>query len=94
MKNTVTIYYCPKCNWLLRSAWMAQELMLTFHEQLHAVTLEKGESGQFEIYANDVLMWNRKKEGGFPELKILKQKIRDIIAPDMLLGHSDQKKSV
>jgi hypothetical protein len=29
-------------------------------------------------------------EGGFPELKILKQKIRNLVSPDMGLGHSDK----
>lgn len=30
-------------------------------------------------------------EGGFPELKILKQRVRDIISPASSLGHSDKK---
>lgn len=28
-------------------------------------------------------------EGGFPELKVLKQRIRNLVQPDMGLGHSD-----
>lgn len=34
-------------------------------------------------------MWDRKVDGGFPEIKVLKQKVRDIISPDRSLGHSD-----
>lgn len=31
-------------------------------------------------------------EGGFPELKVLKQRVRDMVQPDMGLGHSDGHK--
>lgn len=37
----------------------------------------------------DVLLWDRKVQGGFPESKQIKQMIRNIIAPDKSLGHSD-----
>ena len=30
----ITIAYCTQCNWLLRSAWMAQELLSTFGADL------------------------------------------------------------
>jgi predicted Rdx family selenoprotein len=30
-------------------------------------------------------------EGGFPELKVLKQRIRNHVQPEMDLGHSDKK---
>ena len=43
--------------------------------------------------AKDVLIWDRKVEGGFPEAKILKQKIRNHIEPDKNLGHSDTPSS-
>ena len=48
MKPSVAIEYCPKCGWLLRSAYMAQELLTTFSEELQSVTLQPGEvSGGF-----------------------------------------------
>lgn len=37
-----------------------------------------------------VLLWDRKAEGGFPETKLLKQKVRDCIEPNKDLGHSDK----
>lgn len=37
------------------------------------------------------MIWDRKAKGGFPETKILKQAVRDAIAPDKDLGHSDSK---
>ncbi|GAA6012649.1 hypothetical protein JCM11491_005468 [Sporobolomyces phaffii] len=36
------------------------------------------------------LVWDRKIEGGFPEMKVLKQRIRNLIAPQQDLGHSDK----
>ncbi|GAK16597.1 selenoprotein W-related protein [Vibrio sp. JCM 19053] len=34
---------------------------------------------------------NGKKDSGFPEAKVLKQRVRDIIDPERDLGHSDTK---
>ncbi|POY71206.1 hypothetical protein BMF94_5518 [Rhodotorula taiwanensis] len=36
------------------------------------------------------LVWDRKIEGRFPEMKELKQRIRNLIAPQQNLGHSDK----
>jgi selenoprotein W-related protein len=50
-------------------------------------------AGTFIIRVNGDVIWNRssKETPGFPELKILKQLIRDKIAPDFSLGHSETK---
>jgi len=91
MKPTITIEYCPKCGWLLRAAWMAQELLTTFVDDIHAVTLVPSEvAGRYTITLNDHLLWNRKREGHFPEPKEMKQRVRDQIAPDRDLGHNDR----
>ncbi|KAF2093782.1 seleno protein domain-containing protein [Rhizodiscina lignyota] len=37
-----------------------------------------------------VLLWDRKAEGGFPETKVLKQRVRDHLDPSKDLGHSDR----
>lgn len=91
MKPTITIEYCPKCNWLLRSAWMAQELLSTFSDDLHSVTLVPSEvAGRYLIHLNAELLWDRKREDGFPEPKELKRKVRDIIDPERNLGHNER----
>lgn len=41
---------------------------------------------------NDKVVWDRAEEGGFPETKELKQRVRDILAPLKYLGHSDNQK--
>lgn len=89
----VEIHYCTKCRWLLRSAWLAQELLSTFEHGVGEVALIPGESGQFQVFTNGQLVWDRKTDGGFPEAKVLKQKVRDVIDPQRDLGHSDAKPS-
>ena len=88
-KPQVTITYCTGCNWLLRAGWMAQELLQTFQNGLGGVTLVPGETGGvYEIAVDGRVIWDRKRDGGFPEIKVLKQRVRDIVAPDRDLGHS------
>lgn len=92
MKPAITIQYCPKCGWLLRAAYIAQELLTTFAEDLLAVTLQPTEiSGDFHISINSKKIFDRKEYGGFPEIKELKQLVRDEVAPGKSLGHSDTK---
>ena len=91
-KPVVTITYCIGCNWLLRAAWMSQELLSTFQEQLGEVTLVPGEiGGTFEITLDDAVIWERKRDGGFPDVKELKTRVRDHINPDQSLGHLDRE---
>ena len=88
-KNRVEIEYCTQCRWLLRAAWLAQELLTTFEGDLHGVTLMPGNSGILEVRLNDQVLFNRKVAERFPEAKELKQLIRDVIDPARDLGHSD-----
>ncbi len=91
-KPKILIRYCPKCNWLLRSAWMTQELLHTFVDDLQSVTLEPAcEAGMFEIHYDEELLWERKRDGGFPDVKALKQRVRDRLDPNRDLGHLDRK---
>ena len=90
-KNQVEIEYCTQCRWLLRAAWLAQELLTTFEADLSAVSLQPGTGGIFEVRLNGAVLFNRKAEGRFPESKELKQLIRDMIAPERDLGHSDKQ---
>jgi 3-hydroxyisobutyrate dehydrogenase len=90
-KAHVTILYCTQCNWLLRAGWMAQELLQTFGDQLGEVGLVPGTGGVFEIRVDGALIWERKRDGGFPGPKELKQRVRDVIDPDRDLGHVDRQ---
>lgn len=84
------IEYCARCNFLLRAAWLAQELLTTFAEELGEVSLQPSTGGVFEIRLDGETLWSRKAEGRFPEAKEIKQRVRDCIAPAKSLGHSDR----
>ncbi|MEW5707870.1 SelT/SelW/SelH family protein [Pelomicrobium sp. G1] len=89
-KPRVEIRYCTQCRWLLRAAWLAQELLTTFESELGEVALIPGSGGIFEVRVDGELLWSRKDEGRFPEAKELKQRLRDRVAPGKDLGHSER----
>jgi selenoprotein W-related protein len=69
---------------------MAQELLTTFEEDLYGITLKPSETaGRYTISLKDVVLFDRKDQGRFPEIKELKQLVRDKVNPDKNLGHSD-----
>ncbi|HEY7494154.1 MAG TPA: SelT/SelW/SelH family protein [Candidatus Tectomicrobia bacterium] len=86
----IEIQYCTQCRWLLRAAWMAQELLTTFATALGEVALLPGSGGVFEVCLDGETIWSRKERGRFPESRELKQLVRDRIAPERSLGHSDR----
>ncbi len=90
MKPQVTIEYCTQCRWLLRAAYFAQELLTTFEADLGGVTLRPGTGGVFEVRVGESVAWSRKADGGFPEIKELKSRVRDLAAPGKDLGHSER----
>lgn len=90
-KPRIEIEYCTQCHWLLRAAWMQQELLTTFAEEIGEVALIPGTGGVFEIRAGERTIWSRAAQGGFPEIAELKRLVRDIVAPEKPLGHTEKK---
>ncbi|MEM8783432.1 MAG: SelT/SelW/SelH family protein [Planctomycetota bacterium] len=91
--SEVTVRYCAGCRWLLRAAYYAQELLATFENQIGGVTLQPDHStpgGVFEIHVSGRRVWSRTEDGGFPEVKELKRRVRDQLDPDRPLGHIDR----
>ncbi len=92
----VRIDYCSRCRFLPRAAWLAQELLTTFAEELAEVTLAPGDGGVFQVRVGTTdsgdseLVACRVRDGGFPELAELKRRIRDRVAPGRELGHSER----
>ncbi len=77
---------------MLRAAYMAQELLTTFTEEVYGVLLQPSEvSGCYSIRVNEQEIFDRKTAGRFPEVKELKQLVRDVVNPNKSLGHSDKK---
>lgn len=85
----IEIEYCTLCRWMLRAAWLAQELLSTFDEDIKSVKLIPTTGGVFKIRADGQQIWCRKEDGGFPDAKSIKQRLRDKIDPDRGLGHID-----
>lgn len=92
-RPVISIAYCRQCNWLLRAAWMAQELLSTFGEELGGVTLIPGTGGIFEIRIGEARIWERRADGGFPEAAVLKRRVRDVLDPGRDLGHADRPRA-
>jgi selenoprotein W-related protein len=90
MKSRIEIRYCMQCRWLLRAAWLAQELLTTFDSEIGELALVPGTGGVFEVRVDGALLWSHGACGRFPEAKELKQLVRDRIAPAKSLGHSDR----
>jgi selenoprotein W-related protein len=92
----IAIVYCTGCQWLFRAAWYAQEFLQTFAEERPCLWLVPSRpsvsqtgGGTFQIYLQDALLWDRAKQGGFPEIKVIKQLLRDKLCPAKDLGHVD-----
>lgn len=90
MGSRLEIHYCTRCRWLLRAAWTAQELLTTFEDEIAELALVPATGGTFEVRADGEVLWSRAERGRFPELAELKQLVRDRIAPERSLGHSDR----
>ena len=89
-RHRIEIEYCTGCRWLIRAAWVAQELLSTFEQELGHVALVPGSKGGiFEIRLDGATLWSRHDRGRFPEIKELKQLVRDAVAPERDLGHVD-----
>ncbi|GKT53428.1 selT/selW/selH selenoprotein domain-containing protein [Colletotrichum tofieldiae] len=97
----VAIQFCTQCKWMLRAAYFAQELLSTFSTSIGEVALQPSTGGTFTVTlthlpagaetTSTTILWDRKTEGGFPETKELKRRLRDVIQPDRDLGHVDRK---
>ncbi|KAI0155877.1 Rdx type Seleno protein, partial [Pestalotiopsis sp. NC0098] len=101
----VTIRFCTQCKWMLRAAYFAQELLSTFSTSLGEVALQPSTGGTFVVTIQHSaapspadatpslqtrVLWDRKVDGGFPETKELKRRVRDVIEPGRNLGHVDR----
>lgn len=91
MSSRVEIKYCSQCRFVLRAGWLAQELLMTFGTDLGELALVPGTGGVFEVRVDGELIWSKRDKGRFPDSKDLKQLVRDRIAPDKDLGHSDRR---
>jgi selenoprotein W-related protein len=85
----IEIEYCSQCGFLLRAAWMAQELLRGFEDELGEVALRPGGGGNFIVRLSGDVLFSRRKKGRFPEAKELKLLVRDRIDSERRFGHSE-----
>jgi len=90
----IEIEYCRQCRWLLRAAWTAQELLTTFDGDVSGVMLRPGTGGVFDVRVDGEIVWSRKDAGRHAEITELKQLVRDKVAPERSLGHSDKGRAI
>lgn len=76
-KPRITIEYCIQCNWMLRAAWAAQELLQAFGDEVGEIALIPGHDGNYIVRMNEVVIWDRKIENGFPDTDALVARIRE-----------------
>lgn len=86
----VEIEYCAQCGFLPRAVWLAQELLTTFSLELRELVLVPGKGGILEVRVDGEVVYNRQDADEFVDPKVLKQAIRDRVAPGRSLGHSDR----
>ncbi len=89
MPRRVEITYCRRCRFMLRAAWLAQELLTTFEDDLSEVAIKPGSGGIFEVTLDgEVIATNRDKQP-MPETGDVKRAVRDRVAPDKRVGHAN-----
>jgi selenoprotein W-related protein len=86
----VEITYCVKCRFLLRAAWMAQELLSTFEGQLGEVALVPGSGGVYEVRLDGEVVASNRESKKMPEPPEVKRLLRDRIAPERAIGHEER----
>lgn len=83
----VEIRYCTRCRFLLRAAWLAQELLTTFEQELGEVALVPGSGGIFEVLLDGEVLASNRETKEMPDPAALKRLLRDRIAPGRAIGH-------
>jgi selT/selW/selH-like putative selenoprotein len=71
----IVITFCTQCKWMLRAAWLQQELLSTFGTSIGEIALVPSTGGVFTIQIlhktettqdkiNTAMIWDRKVDGG------------------------------
>ena len=83
----VEIHYCRQCRFMLRAAYLAQELLATFENELGEVALVPGSGGIFEVRVDGETLASNRESKRMPEAGEVKRLLRDRIAPGKTIGH-------
>ncbi len=83
----VEIRYCTQCKFLLRAAWLAQELLASFEKELGEVALVPDTGGIFEVALDGETIASNRETKRMPDAGEVKRLLRDRIAPERSIGH-------
>ncbi|KAL6895978.1 Rdx family domain-containing protein [Trichoderma longibrachiatum] len=65
-------------------------IVTIYHQHTPSTTSSSPSAAAAETTAQSTVLWDRKTDGGFPETKDLKRRVRDVIEPGRNLGHVDR----
>jgi len=83
----IAIVYCTQCHFLLRAAWLAQELLTTFEKELGEVALVPASGGVFEVTLDGAVVASNRETKRMPDAAEVKRLLRDRIDPGRKIGH-------
>ncbi len=83
----IEIRYCTQCRFMLRAAYLAQELLTSFEMELGEVALVPGSGGIFEVTLDGETLATNLETKMMPEASEVKRLLRDRIAPGRTIGH-------
>jgi len=86
-KARIEIEYCTQCGFLLRAAWLAQELLQAFGSDLGEVALVPGRGGVFVVRVDREEVFSRRRDGCFPDALSAKRRIAAGIGSSRRFGH-------
>ncbi len=81
------IRYCTRCRFMLRAAYLAQELLTTFEGELGEVALVPSSGGILEVVLDGETIASNRETRVMPEAGEVKRLLRDRIAPGRKVGH-------
>ncbi len=83
----IEIHYCTRCRFMLRAAYLAQELLTSFEKELGEVALVPDTGGIFEVRLDGETLATNRETKVMPEAGEVKRLLRDRIAPGRTIGH-------
>ncbi len=75
----VKITYCAECGYEPQTLELTKALMYEFGAQVSAIELIPWESGTFDVSVEGRLVHSMKRDGGFPEPRVIANAVRTAV---------------